>query len=49
MNLTTIFSNDNKMSRLDPVSDPIRAVINWPPVSGAFIQDYGSADPDPKE
>jgi hypothetical protein len=28
---------------------PAGSVINWPPGSGSLIQDYGSADPDPKE
>ncbi len=27
----------------------IGLVLNWPPGSGSVIQDYGSADPDPKE
>jgi len=30
-------------------SDPDGSVINWPPGSVSVIQDYGSADPDPKE
>jgi hypothetical protein len=29
--------------------DPVGSIINWPSGFGSVIQDYGSADPDPKE
>jgi hypothetical protein len=34
-----------KMSRKDPDG----SLINWSPGSGLLIQDYGSADPEPRE
>jgi len=40
-----------KMSRWDPDLDPVGSVIKWPLRTEfrSLIQDYRSADPDPKE
>ncbi len=42
-----MFSMTTKMSGYDP--DPAGSVINYPPGFGSVMQDYGSADLDPKE
>ncbi len=42
-----LFFNGQKWSGWDP--DSAISVVNWPPGSGSVRQDYGSANPDPKE